>query len=447
MAENNINSDVPEIVEANDVKVPDEPKRKIRRKMRREHNGVSIWFKVLIVICILSVAYSAIQTVYIYKLNMGLTGITTYLDRGEDKLTGADDTGDNVEQLAADKDDLPEPWFSLEEAASISDPNKQTLTTVEIFNEVSPATLAIHLMGRVTNGKDTEIGAGTGFIITKDGYIVTNQHVVKYAQSDPDIYYVTVSLPGEEEPVEAKIVGTDVQTDIAVLKVDYPEDLPCVTLGSSDTLQTGELVIAIGNALGTLDDTVTVGVVSATDRVIKKDGYSINVIQTDAAINNGNSGGPLINSFGEVIGITNAKMVTDTSEGLGFAIPIDTVKEIIEDLINYGKVIDRPFLGVSVVKIEDGAYYGVAQGVYAAQMVPGGPADQAGIEIGDLILSMDGFAITESDDIIDVRDKHNVGDVIEVVVVRNGKEMTLSLEIGDSGDYEGIEFTSDTGEE
>ena len=443
MADNNISGDIPEIKEDDCSKAS----REAKRGNRKDRQAKSIWFKVLIAVCVLSIAYSAIQTVYIYKLNMGLAGITTYLDRGEDKLTGSEDKADGAELLAADKEDLPEPWFSLEEAASISDPNKQKLSTVEIFNEVSPATLSIHLMGRVTNGKDTEIGAGTGFIITKDGYIVTNQHVVKYALSDPDTYYVTVSLPGEEEPVEAEIVGTDVQTDIAVLKVDYPEDLPCVTLGSSDALQTGELVIAIGNALGTLDDTVTVGVVSATDRVIRKDGYSISVIQTDAAINSGNSGGPLINSFGEVIGITNAKMVTDTSEGLGFAIPIDTVKEIIEDLINYGKVIDRPFLGVSVVKIEDGAYYGVVPGVYAAQLVPGGPADQAGIKIGDLIVSMDGFEISESDDIIDVRDTHEVGDVIEVVVVRDGKELTLSLEIGDSGDYEGIEFTSDTSED
>jgi serine protease Do len=236
-----------------------------------------------------------------------------------------------------------------------------------------------------------------------------------------------------------------VQTDIAVLKVEYDGKLPCVTLGDSDTLQTGELVIAIGNALGTLDDTVTVGVVSALDREIKKDGYTIDVIQTDAAINNGNSGGPLINSFGEVIGITNAKMVTSSSEGLGFAIPIDTVKEIIEDIINYGKVINRPYLGVSVMKVEEGAYYGVTPGVYAAKMVIGGPADQAGIEIGDLILTMDGVAITKSDDIIDVRDSHEVGDEVEVVVIREGKEITLNLVIGDSGDYEGAEYVGEDG--
>ena len=138
-------------------------------------------------------------------------------------------------------------------------------------------------------------------------------------------------------------------------------------------------------------------------------------------------------------------MVTSTSEGLGFAIPIDTVKDIIEDIINYGKVIDRPFLGVSVVKIEEDAYYGVLPGVYAAEMVIGGPADHAGIEIGDLILSMGGVEINETDDIIDVRDQHDVGDTLEVVVVRDGEQITLYLEIGDSGDYEGAEYVGQTG--
>lgn len=416
---------------------------KVRRRDKKENNAFGVWFKVVVVLLVLCIIYSAIQTAYIYRLNVGLEGLTTYLDRGEDKLAGKE--AEEAEDMSADKEDLPEPWFSLEEAASVSDPNKQTLTTVEIVDKVSPATLAIHLMGKSSGSKDVEIGAGTGFIITEDGYIVTNRHVIEFALTDPETYYVTVTLPNEEV-VEAAIVGTDIQTDIAVLKVDYSEDLPCVTLGSSDSLQTGELVVAIGNALGTLDDTVTVGVVSALDREIKKDGYTIDVIQTDAAINNGNSGGPLINSFGEVIGITNAKMVTSTSEGLGFAIPIDTVKDIIEDIINYGKVIDRPFLGVSVVKIEEDAYYGVLPGVYAAEMVIGGPADHAGIEIGDLILSMGGVEINETDDIIDVRDQHDVGDTLEVVVVRDGEQITLYLEIGDSGDYEGAEYVGQTGD-
>ena len=421
--------------------INDNTEIKVRRKEKKENNAFGVWFKVVVALLVLCIIYSAIQTAYIYRLNVGLEGLTTYLDRGEDKLAGKE--AEEAEDMSADKEDLPEPWFSLEEAASVSDPNKQTLTTVEIVDKVSPATLAIHLMGKSSGSKDVEIGAGTGFIITEDGYIVTNRHVIEFALTDPETYYVTVTLPNEEV-VEAAIVGTDIQTDIAVLKVDYSEDLPCVTLGSSDSLQTGELVVAIGNALGTLDDTVTVGVVSALDREIKKDGYTIDVIQTDAAINNGNSGGPLINSFGEVIGITNAKMVTSTSEGLGFAIPIDTVKDIIEDIINYGKVIDRPFLGVSVVKIEEGAYYGVLPGVYAAEMVIGGPADHAGIEIGDLILSMGGVEINETDDIIDVRDQHDVGDTLEVVVVRDGEQITLYLEIGDSGDYEGAEYVGQT---
>ena len=337
MAENDVNSNNDQVITEETV---DTAPAKPARMRKKKEGGPGPWFKVVVVLLVLCIIYSTIQTVYIYKLNTGLAGLTTYLDRGEDEISGIKDKKDD-ESGKTDKDDLPEPWFSLEEAASISDPNKQALSTVEIFEKVSPATLSVHLMGKVTGGSDTEVGAGTGFIITEDGYIVTNQHVIELAQTDPDLYYVTVSLPGVDEDVAATIVGTDVQTDIAVLKVEYDGTLPCVTLGDSDTLQTGELVIAIGNALGTLDDTVTVGVVSALDREIKKDGYTIDVIQTDAAINNGNSGGPLINSFGEVIGITNAKMVTSSSEGLGFAIPIDDVYNYISDLKNYGYVTGR----------------------------------------------------------------------------------------------------------
>ena len=187
--------------------------------------------------------------------------------------------------------------------------------------------------------------------------------------------------------------------------------------------------------MGTLDDTVTVGVVSAPSREINRSGYYVDIIQTDAAINPGNSGGPLINSFGEVVGITNAKIVTSTSENLGFAIQINSVKKIIEDLINYGKVIGRAYLGVSVKYVPKDSYYGAEGGVFVAEIVKGGPADQAGFMLGDKILTMDGVDIKESGDIIKVRDSHEVGDQIEVVVLRDDKEVTLTITIGDSADY------------
>ncbi|MCR4689549.1 MAG: trypsin-like peptidase domain-containing protein [Saccharofermentans sp.] len=406
-------------------------------KESKSSRSGNTWLKVTLVLLALCVFYSAVQTVYIYKLNMGLEGVHSYVT---DNTQTEDQEEGVIEEQSAD---LAEPWFSLEEAASVSSPDKERLTTPEIVDLVSPATLSIHIMAGSENGAK-ESSAGTGFIITEDGYIVTNQHVVEPAEEYPDSYYVTVSLPGRDEPVKAQIVGSDVQTDIAVLKVDVEETLPCVVLGNSSDLRPGELVIAIGNALGTLDDTVTVGVVSALDRDINKDGFKINVIQTDAAINSGNSGGPLINSFGEVVGITNAKMVTSTSEGLGFAISIDNVKSIIESIINYGKVINRPYLGVSVGVVTDNAYYGAQGGVYAAGIVEGGPADQAGIMLGDRILTMDGVEITKTDDIIDIRDSHAVGDSVEVTVVRDGKKVELTMVIGDSADYEDSEYVTAT---
>ncbi|MCR5328594.1 MAG: trypsin-like peptidase domain-containing protein [Saccharofermentans sp.] len=383
---------------------------------------------VLSVLTLASVLFSGIQSVYIFKLNTGSAGIMSYM-RGVQ--TAADETAPATPVNSAN---LPDPWFSLEEAASIASPDKTTLSVVDIFKKVSPATIPISVVS-VDNGKETKIGSGTGFIITEDGYIVTNQHVVVLADVTATTYYVNVILPDETEPVRAEVVGSDVQTDIAVLKVDTERKLPCVTLGDSDLLQAGELAVTIGNAMGNFDDSVTAGVISSPSREVNRNGYYVDIIQIDAAINPGNSGGPLINSYGEVVGITNAKIVSSTAENVGFAIPINSVTKIIEDLINYGKVIGRAYLGVSVKYVSDDSYYGAAGGVYVAEIVKGGPADQAGFVIGDRIVSMDGVEITQSSDIIKVRDAHEVGEFIEVIVERDGEMVTLNLEIGDSADY------------
>ncbi len=388
----------------------------------------------LLFICVL---FSGIQSLYIFRLNSGLEGILSYtkIFQGDETEPG-DAPVSTIESLAgpeATKAPLPDPWFSIEEAASVSSPDKKRLSVVEIFKQVSPATVSLSIISNDT-GKDTKIGSGTGFIITDTGYIVTNQHVVDMSDQGIKSFYVTVVLPGETEPVKAEIIGSDVQTDIAVLKVNTDKKLPCVTLGDSDTLQAGELAVVIGNAMGTFDDTVTVGIISAPSREINRGGYYVDIIQTDAAINPGNSGGPVINSFGEVIGITNAKIATSTSENLGFAIPINSVKGIIESIINYGKVVGRTFLGVSVQYVAEDSYAGARGGVYVADIVKNGPSDKAGLRLGDIILKLDGVEIKEPGDIIKVREAHKVGDSIEVVVDRDGKQITLTLTIGDSAD-------------
>ena len=385
----------------------------------------------LAVLLLASVLFSGFQSYYIFRLNTGLEGIKSYTRTVQTSDTGAN----SVEALSTinTSTELPEPWFSIEDAASLPSADKKRLSVVEIFDSVSPATVPIAVIS-VDDGKETKLGSGTGFIITEDGYIVTNQHVVVIADA-PSTYYVTVILPDDTEPVRAEIVGSDVQTDIAVLKVETNKKLPCAVLGDSDLLRAGELAVAIGNSMGKLDDTVTAGVISAPSRELTRSGYYVDIIQTDTAINPGNSGGPLINSDGEVIGIVNAKIVTDQSENLGFAIPINSAKPIIEDLINYGKVVGRAYLGISVKFVPAGSYYGEEGGVYIAEITPNGPGEAAGFVLGDKILTMDGVEIKESGDIIKVRDLHEIGENITVVILRDGKEITLYLTIGDSADY------------
>ena len=387
---------------------------------------------VLSVILLACVLFSGFQSFYIFKLNSGREGVLSYTRTA----SNTSETTNAVPEQTEDQpsEERPEPWFALEDAAYVASADKTRMTTVEIAKQVSPATVSLTVVG-VDDDIETVIGSGTGFIITDDGYIVTNQHVVVLAEDAVSTYYVTVVLPGEDLPVRAEVVGSDAQTDIAVLKVETDKKLPCVILGDSDLLQAGELAVVIGNALGSLDDSVTVGVISSPSREINRNGYRVEVIQTDASVNPGSSGGPLINSYGEVVGITNSKIITSTSENVGFAIPINAVKKVIEDLINYGKVVDRPYLGVSVRYVPAGSYYGAEGGVFVEEIVMNGPAYNAGFKLGDKLISMGGVEIKETGDIIKVRDSHKVGDTIEVVVERDGKEMTLSLTIADSADF------------
>ena len=398
-----------------------------------EKNNNNKTVVILAVITCACVLFTAIQAIYVFRLTTGATGIMTYMQ-------GPEPADDVASQKPSEDEDRPspvvDPEFSLEQAASVTDPNKTTLSTVEIVTQVSPATVSIYVVTEV-DGIQTPVFSGTGFIISEDGYVVTDMHVISEAETeeaDSD-YEIVVNVPGYDIPVSAQVVGMDIQTDIAVLKLeDREEPYTYVTLGDSDVLQAGELVVAIGNPLGKLEGTVTVGVVSALDRQINNNGYTMSLIQTDASINSGNSGGPLINSFGEVIGVTNAKI--SSAEGLGFAIPISDVTDEIESIINNGYVANRPYLGVTVGMVASDEYYGAVAGVYVSSVDRNGPAERAGIRAGDMIISIDGVEIGISDDIIDVRDSHVPGDEVPVVVERDGRRIELQLVIGDSNDAE-----------
>lgn len=279
----------------------------------------------------------------------------------------------------------------------------------------------------VTNGsflqQYVQTGAGSGIIISQDGYIVTNNHVIEDATS------ITVRT-SDGTSYSAQLVGTDSRTDIAVLKIDATGLQP-VTFGNSDNLNVGDTAIAIGNPLGELGGTVTNGIISALDRTIVLDNEEMTLLQTNAAINPGNSGGGLFNSRGELIGMVVAKSSGEDIEGLGFAIPSNLVSQVAQELINNGYVTGRPALGVTVVNITSSQLamqYGVnSLGVYISEVSSGSAAEQAGLQVGDRIISVDDRVVESYTDLSSILDDHAVGDTIEILVGRNGTTVTVSL--------------------
>lgn len=270
---------------------------------------------------------------------------------------------------------------------------------------------------------------GSGIIISKDGYIITNNHVLSTGTGDVE-KHAKVYLPNSSEPLDAEIIGTDAQTDIAVVKVDCT-DLPAVTLGSSDQLEVGSMVVAIGNPLGRqFKGSVTVGYVSALNRQVSDNtGTTHTLIQTDAAINEGNSGGALVNTNGELVGINVAKIEGTGVEGLGFAIPIDSVKDVIDDLIEYKKVI-RPTIGIEWINVNEATknrYNLDSVGVYIKSINPFSAAELAGLKIGDIIIQIDNKKVTCIEELNEVKNQHKVGDTVELVIMRNGKELKVDV--------------------
>lgn len=280
---------------------------------------------------------------------------------------------------------------------------------------------------------------GTGVIMSEDGYIITNAHCVYDTsatyQAGKAISVSVVMGDENETEYEAQIVGYDIQTDLAVLKIDA-DGLTAAEFGDSNALQVGELVVAIGNPLGfELFGTTTCGIVSALNREITIDEKTMTLIQTDAAINHGNSGGPLLNGYGQVIGINSAKMGSsygsDNVEGLGFAIPISDAKEIIENLINYGYVTGRPQLGISGVDIteSDAQRFNLPLGVYVYAVGEGSAAEEAGIRQGDIITALDGQSVSTTDELNAIKNEHNAGEIISVTVWRGGESLDLMLRL------------------
>jgi len=298
--------------------------------------------------------------------------------------------------------------------------------------KVGPAVVGIANKAQVQRGifsKQTDEetqGEGSGVIIRSDGYIVTNNHVVNGADS------LTVSL-ADGRTLDAKVVGTDELSDLAVVKVEA-SDLPTAAFGNSDETVVGEPAIAIGNPLGEeFSGSVTAGVISALNRTIEAGGSQLRLIQTDAAINPGNSGGALVNADGEVIGINSAKLVQSGVEGMGFAIPSNTVKRIADQLIEKGHV-TRPYIGASVIDANVAAQYGYqvsGKGVFLVKLVSGGPADKAGLSRGDIITQVDDQKVETIADLHEALEQHAVGDKVTVTFDRNGSTQTASVTLAE----------------
>lgn len=271
-------------------------------------------------------------------------------------------------------------------------------------------------------------GAGSGVIISEDGYIVTNNHVIEDAQK------ITVTLKSGES-YNAVLVGTDAETDVALLRIEATGLQPA-EMGDSDQLVVGQTAVAIGNPLGQLGGTVTNGIISALDREITMDNKTMTLLQTNAAINPGNSGGGLFDGQGKLIGVVVAKSTGDDVEGLGFAIPINKVKSVVEQLSSYGYVKGRVELGVSLVDIQteqEAMMYRVNQtGVYIQQVTSGGAAATAGLQAGDCILSINGTEVSTSAEVKAILQKCEVGDTIAVQVLRSGRQGTVNVTLKES---------------
>lgn len=270
--------------------------------------------------------------------------------------------------------------------------------------------------------------SGSGFIYSSDGYILTNFHVIESASAIKVTLYDGTSY-------DAALVGYDESNDIAVLKIDA-KDLTPVILGDSDNLNVGDCVVAIGNPLGELTFSLTTGAVSALDREVTMSSYiTMELIQTDCAINSGNSGGALFNLYGEVIGITNAKYSSSSSgasiDNIGFAIPISSVRATVDSIIEKG-IVAKPYIGVTVSDVSDEAInYGLPAGAAVASVTEGGPADKAGLQTNDIITAADGEAITGKNDLSSLISEHAAGDKIALSVYRQGKTLTVTVEIGE----------------
>lgn len=338
-----------------------------------------------------------------------LSSLATYflVTKGNIQITGANNTTYSVENVE-------NPVVAV---AQIAGPSVVGVS-VTYYEQI--------LFGQLAEGESE----GSGIIYSSDGYIITNYHVIEDAVNSSSAA-VTITLSDESE-YQAEIVGTDDVTDLALLKIEPEEELTPATFADSSNIQVGELAVAIGNPLGQeFAGSVTVGYISALNRDITTDGRTYNVIQTDAAINPGNSGGALVNSKGEVIGINTIKISDDSVEGLGFAIPSNDALKIIEELKVTGKII-RPYVGIYGIDLDEitAQRNRLVEGIYVYQVQEGSPAQEAGIQNGDIIVEFDGQEVKTTQELNNIKNQKEIGDSVHVKVYRAGEYKEGDIVLG-----------------
>ena len=317
-------------------------------------------------------------------------------------------------------------------------------TAVYAANKILPSIVGIQIEYNVTsmfsifggNQTSTATATGSGIIISDDGYILTNNHVV--SSSEAEAYYqvseatkITVTLFNDDTQYGATIVGTDEETDLAVIKIDAT-GLTKAEFADSDSIKVGEFAMAVGSPLG-LQSTITCGVVSAVNReVTDTDGKKYTLIQTDAAINAGNSGGALVNSEGKVIGVNTLKLTGNDVEGMGFAIPINSTTDITSQLIQYSKV-KRPYIGITGMDLdaETAKANNLVEGIYVKDVETFSAAEKGGVKIGDVIIKADGTDVKTMDELNEIKNSHSIGDEMTITVNRDGQEKELTITLGE----------------
>lgn len=354
---------------------------------------------------------------------------------GSSMSGGADNNSSSVSATSVNSN-LPSVNISSPSATSTS--ANDGLSGEEIYAKVSPSVVSIQAVN-LTSG---EGGTGSGVIMSADGYIITNNHVVVDENTGVQQDKITVYM-SDGTSFPAEVIGLDEQTDLAVLKIDPAgTTLTPAEFGDSNSLQVGEEVYAIGSPGGLeLANTITGGHISALNRDITIDDRVMSLIQTDAAINPGNSGGALINKYGQVIGITSAKLGISYYEGLGFAIPMDTVKPIVDELIQNGYIAGRPQIGISGQNVSEqqSAAYGIPQGVRVINVDSRSNAAAAGVQANDIITGINGTEVTDMDGVNAVKDELSAGDKITLTLYRmsTGKTFTVSFALNDQHDLQG----------